>query len=248
MSREIANATANTLIPAYGKEDLYSTPVTTLFASTNNTTPTNTVTGFITALQQASQAYSSPPANNNLLYPVVWNSRLTASNQLILLKSATFYAIDSLVTGGSGADPAVITAIETSLNDPRAAYVSSRFANGILPTSGVNLFRPKITFNNSNIILDASQVFSAKTNNNIVTSPSATADATVGFALPYTIHFNMFIKLPINTIEIYAQCGQYITSESKWQMYPVFCEINFGLRDDTLPPKQQPTTTTTTTR
>lgn len=243
MSRDIAKVTADTLIPAYGKEDLYSTPITTLFASTNNAVPTNTATGFIAALQQSAQAYSTPPENNRILYPVIWNNYLNIKRpQIILLKSATFYAIDSLVTGGSGADPAVIADIETSLNDPRGAYSSSRFANGILPTNAVNLFRPKISYNQSNILFDASQTFSS----NNATSPSAIADKTIGLALPYTINFNVFLSLPINSIEITAQCGQYITSQSKWQMYPLFCEITFGVRDSSLPPPpKQPTTTTT---
>lgn len=244
MSNEIAKFTADTVAPAYAKSDLYSTPVTTLFVSTNNTTPTNTATGFITALQQSSQAYASPPTNNSRLYPVIWDTRLGVKSGQILLKSMTFYAIDALVSGGSGSDPAIITDIVTSLTNSRGAYASGRFAYGILPTFAPNLFRPKVTFNQSNVIYDASQVFSAGSQQ----SPSAVADSTIGLALPYTVNLNVFIKLPINTIEVYALCGQYINTQSKWQMYPVFCEINFGLRDSTLPPPKLTTTVQTTTQ
>jgi len=226
-----AFATSDIILPAYAKTDLYSRNASTMFISVGSAPITNTATGILAALQSAAYATATPPATAPTLYCVKWDSRLNAEKDWVLLKSITFYAYDSLITGGSGSDADNIAAIETSLADPRGAWSSSRFAYGILPSFAPNLFRPSVIINKNVTIVNELEIYTG--------SNTPIADRTVGSALPYVLQLNTFVKGPIHNIIIQAMAGQYISnsaSANKWQMYPLCAEINFGFRDTTLPP------------
>lgn len=229
-----AYETSGVIVPAYPKLDLYSSHVSTMFISVGAAPITNAVTGLIEALESAAYATASPPTNPPQLRCVKWDKRLNSEKNDLLLKDISFYACDSLVSGGSGADADNITAIENSLANPRGAWSSSRFAYGILPTFFPNLFRPVVLLNGQTALLNEVDTLPGQSN--------PIADRSVGVALPYNISLNTIIKGPIRRLEVYGMVGQYLNdsiSADKWQMYPLVCEITFGFRDATLPPVKE---------
>lgn len=181
-------------------------------------------TGYVTALAAIGQAGTAPGASSpsaspytTLLRPLTDLTPIYQARKVIL-RRIEFKVYDPTLSGAAGQDAATLSAISSSIASQNDMFAQSAFRSGELGGWQPNFFRPRWVVNGVNLFRGLEKTGLGTQGNR--------GDASIGLPLPYC-HEDYFDLGKVESIEVYAQAAQYISTTNTFQRYFVQCLCDF---------------------